>query len=389
MKKVIVSVLTLAAFVSQSFSTMVVHDPVIMAQNAVSEIANYLKYLQTQVQSLDQYTTQLQQYSNQITALTRYGNPAALTNIPGMQAVGQLANTGMTLMRDYSTVQSLINPQRYQATVGQIMAAYSQNPFNNTTSALGVMSQLNQGSNQFYTSQYEVVSRINILVGQIEQEKQTVQNNIAAVTAEMQGATDSSTVQKLHAMLSSLQMSLAELNAREQSLQQRAALLLSQISAAQGVYRSVQDTQNGANFQSAMESGLMLSGGQPAAGGTMLTAYGFKNDATGDPASLAGQGAFGFDSAPGSLIPLTSAAVTPSFAQTWGLQPGQNFSILTSTGQTMELQYADVAPQFHKGNNLGNRVDVYDPNSQLGSGGNTGNNFSGSVISVSKKSSIY
>lgn len=105
-----------------------------------------------------------------------------------------------------------------------------------------------------------------------------------------------------------------------------------------------------------------------AAPGTILTHYAYPGDST--PDSLSAQGIGAFNSTPGSLVALQSAALTTSAAQQYGVSPGQSFSI-TSGGQTYNLVYADHAPESDS------RVDIYDPNGVLPGG----NNFSGTVDS--------
>jgi hypothetical protein len=110
---------------------------------------------------------------------------------------------------------------------------------------------------------------------------------------------------------------------------------------------------------------------------TILTHYAYPGDNGGTPGgkidsnSARGIGAFEWDSAPGSLIPMYSAALTASAAQQYGLSPGQSFSI-TSGGQTYKLLYADVAPESDS------RIDIYDPSGTLPGG----NSFSQGVDSV-------
>src|SRR5207244_7057328 len=94
-------------------------------------------------------------------------------------------------------------------------------------------------------------------------------------------------------------------------------------------------------------------------------------DSTPDSNSAQGIGAFSWDSTPGSLIPMYSAALTVSAAQQYDLQPGQTFSV-TSNGQTYNLLYADTAPESDS------RIDIYDPNGVLPGG----NSFSESVSSL-------
>jgi hypothetical protein len=110
---------------------------------------------------------------------------------------------------------------------------------------------------------------------------------------------------------------------------------------------------------------------QPLSGVT-LTHYAYAGDSTPDPGSAQGEGAFSWDSAPGSLVPMYSAALTASAAKQYNVQPGQSFTVTTTGGQTYNLVYADTAPESDA------RVDIYDPNNALGGG----NNFSEGITSI-------
>jgi hypothetical protein len=135
--------------------------------------------------------------------------------------------------------------------------------------------------------------------------------------------------------------------------------------AANSAQASAQAPQTG----QAVPSPLPGPGQQSS--GTILTHYAYAGDSTRDGKSAQGIGAFSWDAAPGSLIPMYSAALTASAAQQYNLQPGQTFSV-TSNGQTYNLLYADAAPESDS------RIDIYDPNGTLPGG----NNFSESVSSV-------
>jgi hypothetical protein len=74
-----------------------------------------------------------------------------------------------------------------------------------------------------------------------------------------------------------------------------------------------------------------------------------------------GTGAFGFDTAPGSLNAInasgvTAAALSPDVAAQYGLTPGQQFTIQTANGP-MTLEYADKTDA-----SLTGRIDLFDPN---------------------------
>ena len=122
---------------------------------------------------------------------------------------------------------------------------------------------------------------------------------------------------------------------------------------------------------------------QPPSGVT-LTHYGNAADTTGDSNSAQGIGAFSFSSAPGSLIPNYSAALSDSVAQRYGITPGQSFTVSTSSGQTYNLVYADTVPATYTDPNTGeviaegDRVDIYDPNNTLGGA----NSFSQSITGI-------
>lgn len=338
--------------VANACGTLVVHDPIQTGQQAASEVLNYVQWLNSQVNSLNSYVTQAEQ-------LVRYGNPNNyISQIPGISSVAQLANTGMTLVRDYQTVQSLINPQRYQNSVASIMAAYQQPNWQGAVSSLGVGTNVYQGNVQFQASQYQVVNQINTLIGNIEQEKQQIQQQLANDTQLMNSATDNSGVTKYAAMIASLQTSLAELNARESQLQNRAQLLLQQINAAQGVYRNVQQTQAASLFQQSAEAGMLPSGDYIVKG----TEFGAVDNpaigGSGDP----GNGGNWYTGTNGNYIggynstgvSLPASVERSAFGSVAAAQ-GQYVTVTNmNTGQSSTTQIVDVGP----GSSTGAGVDL-------------------------------
>ena len=104
----------------------------------------------------------------------------------------------------------------------------------------------------------------------------------------------------------------------------------------------------------------------------LLTHYGSTQDSTSDPNSAAGIG-----NHQNRLVPLQSAALSDSVARQYGIGLGQSFSV-TAGGNTYNLIYDDRVPTTYKGQPLGPRVDIYDPNNVLGGA----NSFSAPVTSV-------
>src|SRR6266404_6245387 len=97
------------------------------------------------------------------------------------------------------------------------------------------------------------------------------------------------------------------------------------------------------------------------ASGVTITHYGAPDDASGDP--LSAQGIGNHDNV---LAPLQSAALTKSFAVEHNIVLGQSFSVTSTTGDQYNLIYADTVPDIYQGKSLGQRIDIFDPNSVLG-----------------------
>jgi hypothetical protein len=127
----------------------------------------------------------------------------------------------------------------------------------------------------------------------------------------------------------------------------------------QGVSANNTSTQAPFNVTGEGDTSAGINIGQST--GVKLNHFGYEKagDPDSDPNSPRGIGAFNFDSAPGSMVPLESAAVSADVATKYNLQPGQLFTITTANGP-MTLQYADKTADWVTGS-----VDVYDPNNVL------------------------
>ena len=152
-----------------------------------------------------------------------------------------------------------------------------------------------------------------------------------------------------------------------QAYQAAIALKLGTAAAAENISQT-----NGTPSTPITEGDTSLGYTPQALSGVTLTDYGYAGDTTPDSNSSQGIGAFPFDSAPGSLIANYSAALSPDMAAKYNVQPGQQFTVATSTGQTYNLVYADKTSP-----DLTGKIDIYSPSGQLG-----GNSFSQSVNSI-------
>jgi hypothetical protein len=153
-----------------------------------------------------------------------------------------------------------------------------------------------------------------------------------------------------------------------QAYQAAVARKLGTAAAAQNVKQAT-----GFNAPAAPDAGGSLATPQPI-NGVKITAYGYPGDTNGDSNSAQGIGAFPFSSAPGSLIAGYSAALSPDQAQAYNVQPGQQFTVTTTGGQSYNLVYADKTDP-----SLTGRIDIYDPQQLLGNGND--NAFSQGVTS--------
>jgi type IV secretion system protein TrbL len=115
-----------------------------------------------------------------------------------------------------------------------------------------------------------------------------------------------------------------------------------------------------------------------------LTHYGSAQDITGDTNSRNGIG-----NHDNQLNPLTSAALSKSVAQQYGIKVGDSFTA-TAGGTTYNLQYDDTVPAAFTDPKTGQvvqegpRIDIYDPNNVLGSA----NGWSAPVIAVNDGATV-
>src|SRR6267378_644127 len=126
MKTQIIAVSILAGLVFSARATIITHDPYSMAQNAVHEVINIVKYAGTQIKTTETALNTLRTYEQQVVQLARLGNPAALRALPGVSTVAELYGTGQQLMYNYQSWQQYLNPQRYQGDMNYILSSYRQ-----------------------------------------------------------------------------------------------------------------------------------------------------------------------------------------------------------------------------------------------------------------------
>ena len=70
-----------------------------------------------------------------------------------------------------------------------------------------------------------------------------------------------------------------------------------------------------------------------------------------------------------------ATALSPDVAQHYGVQPGQQFTVQTATGQSLNLVYADKTAA-----DLTGRIDLYDPNGSFQGSGTQVTSIAGGAV---------
>jgi hypothetical protein len=221
-----------------------------IAVSVGNEVVNFAKWAKTEVSSAQTQLNTLQSYENSVVQLARMGNPAALRSLPGISTVAELYGTGKQLQYDYASWQGYFNPQRYQSDFNSILTSYQQPNWQGYTYAPV------QGSYQFDTARWNITDAAQQQLKQLEQRRQTLEQQRDAALQAVQAGGDQSTVQKNHAALDGLNGALAELASQEQSVLQQVQLKQQQLQSGQNVYQTAITEQRFQQSRASVDVGL-------------------------------------------------------------------------------------------------------------------------------------
>ena len=238
MKKQIISFVVLIGLGLPAGATLPVVDYSHIAQDAGNEVVNFAKWAKTEI---DQAQTQLntpQTYENTVLQVARFGNPAALRSLPGVSTVAELYQMYGQLSRNVATAEALMNPQRYQADMNSILAAYQLPSWNGFTTANGLPVLPGQGMFQFSTGSYNIANNAQQELQTLDQQRQRLQQQRDAALSSLQSATTASDVQKYTAVVQALNAGIAEVAQAEQELNHRTAYQTQQLQAGQQIYQT-------------------------------------------------------------------------------------------------------------------------------------------------------
>ena len=204
-------------------SVLPVIDAAHIAQDASNEITNLGHWISTEAHTLNTELNTLHQYENMVVQLARFGDPAALKNLPGISTVAQLYGSGQQLLQTYNQIKQMAtsSPQQLQGSLNSLISAYrlqTQNP-------------LVPSLYQFPTASYSVSVTIQDQMIQLEKQRQELEKQRDQALSSMQSASTASDVQKYHAAVSGINGALADVSARANELAQKSQLQQQQLNA--------------------------------------------------------------------------------------------------------------------------------------------------------------
>jgi hypothetical protein len=239
-----------------SWATMVVHDPVGWASNAVEEVTNYSLWLKHEADAAATELNTLHTYEQEIVQLARMGNPAALAQLTGVKDILAIYQDYAQISNDILRMQAYLNPASYQYDLNSILATYRQPNWQGLLGYGGTAYVPMAGNYQFATASFNTAKTAQQTIQSLTQQRQSLQAQRDSALQSLQSATTQSDVQKWTAVLESLNSSISHVDAQIQQVSQQVSLQEAQISAGQAVYQATQREQLGASMLNGIERDL-------------------------------------------------------------------------------------------------------------------------------------
>ncbi|HEY2423928.1 MAG TPA: hypothetical protein VGH55_07475 [Chthoniobacterales bacterium] len=217
-------------------ATLPVVDYSHIAQDAGNEVVNFAKWAKTEVDQAQTELNTLNTYENTVVQVARFGNPAALRNLPGVSTVAELYQIYGQLSRNVLTAQALLNPQRYQSDMNSILSAYQLPNWKGYTTASGLPVLPGQGMFQFSTGSWNIATNAEQQFQTLDQQRQKLQQQRDQALSSLQAASTASDVQKYHAVVDALNGAIAEVSQAEQELYHRTMFQNQQLQAGCQIY---------------------------------------------------------------------------------------------------------------------------------------------------------
>src|SRR6516164_4175543 len=192
MRRSILIILGVFSLAFKAHAVLPVIDHSHIAQDAANEVVNLAKYVTTATKQTETALNTLNQYEQMLLYVSRFGNPGALRNIPGVSTVAELYSLYGRLTRDYVTAQALLNPQRYQRDMNYILSSYQLPQWNGFTTTNGLPVAPAQGLFQFPTASWNIANNAEQELKTLDDQRQRLQQQRDQALSSLQSATTSS-----------------------------------------------------------------------------------------------------------------------------------------------------------------------------------------------------
>jgi hypothetical protein len=232
------------------------HDTIGWAQYGVTEVVNYANWAAQQANTAATELNTLRSYEQQVIQLARMGNPAALSQLTGVNSITSLYRDYATISADIWQIENATNPAGFQSQFNSILATYKQPNWQGVITYGGGQFLPTAGNYQFAAANYNAAKTTQQTIASLTAQRQLVQTQRDSALQSLQAATTQSDVQKWTAVVQALNASMSHIDAEIQQVIEQAKLQQAQNAAAQSVYIATQREQIAASMQNGFEQDL-------------------------------------------------------------------------------------------------------------------------------------
>ena len=232
------------------------HDTIGWAQYGVTEVVNYANWAAQQANTAATELNTLRSYEQQVIQLARMGNPAALSQLTGVNSITSLYRDYATISADIWQIENATNSAGFQSQFNSILATYKQPNWRGVITYGGGQFLPTGGNYQFATANYNAAKTTQQTIASLTAQRQLVQTQRDSALQSLQAATTQSDVQKWTAVVQALNASMSHIDAEIQQVIEQAKLQQAQNAAAQSVYIATQREQIAASMQNGFEQDL-------------------------------------------------------------------------------------------------------------------------------------
>jgi hypothetical protein len=255
LRQILINAISLTVLVSWA-DAYTWHDTIGWAQYGVSEVINYANWAAQEANTAATELNTLHNYEQQVIQLARMGDPAALTQLTGVNSITSLYRDYAMISADIQQMKYAVNPQNFQSQFNSVLATYKQPNWQGAITYGGGQFLPTPGNYQFAMANYNAAQTAQQTIASLTAQRQTIQSQRDSAIQSMQAATNQSDGQKWTAMVQALNASITHIDAEIQQVIEQAKLQQTQNSAAQSMYAASQREQLAASMQNGFEQDL-------------------------------------------------------------------------------------------------------------------------------------